>query len=263
MMVKILLLSLLLIPVQAQAQGRIIALDVKEGQSILIKHKDKGLLIDTGHAGQSISVLNKLRKYGIEKVEIIILTHLHPDHVGGYFRLTEAFPSAKIYSNCHPLPINIQPDTLRWLYESLQTNPEHHCLKAGDVLSFYDAELTTLWPHVFVNNNLNQHSLVINIAINKKNILLMGDASSKEEQALIIRKKLPTNISTLIVGHHGADDATSKEFLRTIKPETAVISVNKNNIRGYPTEATINRLKAMNIKILRTDIQGDIPVFNK
>lgn len=259
-MLKILLLLVFLIPSQLLAQVRIIALDVKEGQSILIKHNDEGLLIDTGHAGQSFNVLNKLRQYGIKTIKSIIITHLHQDHAGGYFRLKEAFPSAKIYTNCHPLS-NIQSNTTRWLYEALQADPEHHCLKASDVLSFYDAELTTLWPYKFINNSLNQHSLVISIATNKHNVLLMGDAGIKEEEALITEKILPTNISTLIVGHHGANDASSKKFLRTVKPDTAVISVNKNNIRGYPADDTINRLKAMNIRILRTDIHGDIPIL--
>jgi len=260
-MLKILLITLFLIPVQLQAKTRIIVLDVKEGQSVLIKHNNEALLIDTGHAGQSYRVLNKLGQYGIKDVKNIILTHLHPDHASGYFRLKEAFPQAKIFSNCHPLPANIQPDITRWVNEALQTDNEHRCLNAGDSLSFYDAELTILWPQKFLNNNLNQHSLVIKISVNKNNILLMGDAGIKVEQALISDKKLPTNISTLIVGHHGANDATSQKFLHTIKPNTAVISVNKNNIRGYPAKETIKRLKEMNIKIIRTDMQGDISIY--
>jgi len=259
-MLKILLLALFLIPSQLQAKTHIIVLDVKEGQSVLIKHNDEGLLIDTGHSGQSTSVLNKLHQYGIKKINSIILTHLHPDHASGYFRLKEEFPLAKVFSNCHPLPINIQPDTTRWIYEALQIKQEHHCLKAGEVLYFHDAKLTTLWPHEFINSNLNHHSLVINITIDRNNVLLMGDTGIKVEQELNSRDILPTNISTLIVGHHGANDTTSKDFLRRINPESAVISVNKNNIRGYPADDTIKRLKLMNIKIFRTDIHGDIPV---
>jgi len=259
-MLKLLLISLLFTPALLQAKTDIIVLDVNEGQSVLVKHNNEGIIIDTGHAGLSKSLLNKFRQYGINNIKSILLTHLHPDHAGGYFRLKEAFPLAKIYSNCHPLPNNIQPDTTRWINEALQTDQNHHCLKAGDSLSFHDAKLMVLWPYTFNNTNLNQHSLVINIATSKNNTLLMGDAGFKVEQKLISENTLPANISTLIVGHHGANDATSQHFLRSLKPESAVISVNKKNIRGYPSKHTINRLNDMNIRVFRTDHHGDIVI---
>lgn len=258
---KMLLISFFLVSVNLQAQTRLIVLDVKEGQSVLLKHNNEGLLVDTGHAGQSASLLKKLHQYGVEKVKSIILTHLHPDHASGYFRLKEAFPLAKIFSNCHPLPVNVQPDITRWLNEALQSDQEHRCLKAGDTHKFYNAELSVLWPYEFVNNNLNQHSLVINISIDKSNVLIMGDAGFNEEQALYDEKKLQKNITALIAGHHGANDATSMQFLRRVKPGIAVISVNKDNVRGYPSRETIKRLKELNIKIFRTDIHGDIDVY--
>lgn len=259
-MLKLLLISLFFTPTLLLAKTTVIVLDVNEGQSVLLKHKNEGIIIDTGHAGQSKALLKKFRQYGINNIKSIILTHLHPDHAGGYFRLQEAFPLATIYSNCHPLPRTIQPDTTRWINEALQTDQNHHCLKAGDSLSFYDAKLTTLWPYSFNNTNLNQHSLVINITTGKHNILLMGDAGFKAEQKLLSENLLPSNISTLIVGHHGANDATSQRFLRSLKPDTAVISVNKDNIRGYPSDNTINRLKDMKVNIFRTDLEGDIVI---
>lgn len=260
-MLRIILVSLLLMPALLHAKTSIIVLDVKEGQAVLIKHNSEGVLIDTGHMGQSTAVLNKLHQYGVKNITDIILTHLHPDHASGYFRLKEAFPSATIYSNCQPLPSNIQPDTTRWLHETLQKTRNHRCLAAGSSILFFDSRLTMLWPHKFLNNNLNQHSLVINIAVGEKNILVMGDAGIKAEQALILENALPKRISALIVGHHGANDATSYKFLRMTAPEVAVISVNKNNVRGYPADSTLKRLNDMGIKTLRTDIHGDISVY--
>lgn len=262
-MLKVLLL-LCLLPAyclaQLQAETRIIVLDVKEGQSVLIQHLKDGWLIDTGHPGQSVNLLKKLRQYGVSSIQGIILTHLHPDHASGYFRLKEAFPSAKIFSNCHPLPEDIKPDTTRWIYEALKNDQQHQCLLAGDSLDFNNARMMVLWPYEFINNNLNHHSLVINIALDNNNTLLMGDANSLVEQALISKKTLPTNISTLILGHHGANDATSSIFLKYVKPELAIISTNKDNIRGYPSRSTIERLNSQGIKVQQTATHNDISV---
>ena len=258
------LLFLFLLPAcclaQSQAQTRIFVLDVNEGQAVLIQHLNNGWLIDTGHLGQSVNILEKLRQYGVSNIQGIILTHLHPDHASGYFRLKEAFPSAKIFSNCHPLPENIKPDTSRWVYEALKKDQQHQCLIANDSLGFYDVSMMILWPYEFINNNLNHHSLVINIKIDDNNILLMGDANRQTEQSLISKKTLPTNISALIVGHHGANDATGIEFLEYVKPELAIISTNKDNIRGYPSRLTIERLNSMGIKIQQTSIDNDISI---
>lgn len=243
---------------QIHAQTRIIALDVKEGQSVLIQHFTNGWLIDTGHPGQSVNILDKLRRYGVENIEGIILTHLHPDHASGYFRLKEKFPSAKIFSNCHPLPENIQPDITRWTHEALLHDQQHQCLSANDNILFYDFRMMILWPYKFINNNLNHHSLVINIAIDDSNILVMGDADRQAEEELLSRKTLPTDISTLIVGHHGANDASSTAFLQYVKPETAIISTNKDNIRGYPSRSTIERLNQAGAIIQQTSLHGDI-----
>jgi len=256
----LLLISFFLIPIQIHAQSQIIALDVGEGQSVLIKHGNDGVLIDTGHAGQATSLLEKLNQYNIKHLKSIILTHLHPDHASAYFRLKETFPSAEIFTNCHPLPTNILPDTTRWINEALQQDKQHRCLKAGDTLTFNKIKISTLWPGKFISSDLNHHSLVLNITINGKMILLMADAGFEAEHILRKENLLPTNILTLVVGHHGANDATSKEFINHVKPEMAVISVNKNNIRGYPSQQTIDRLQSMNIKLKRTDTHGDIVI---
>jgi len=259
-----LLLFLFLFPVcclaQLEAQTRIIVLDVKEGQSVLVQHASDGWLIDAGHLGQSVNLLNKLRQYGVSNIQGIILTHLHPDHASGYFRLKEAFPSARIFSNCHPLPEDLKPDASRWVAEALKIDQQHQCLSAGEHIDFYDARMMVLWPYKFINNNLNHHSLVINIAIDNNNTLLMGDADRLAEQALLSKKTLPIKISTLIVGHHGANDATSTKFLKHVKPDLAIISINKDNIRGYPSRLTIKRLNSLGIEIQQTAIHNDIKV---
>ena len=260
---RVLFIFFVLTPFIAFGEPRVIMLDVKEGQSILLKYKNQGLLIDTGHAGESVNVLNKLKKYGIQELNAIILTHLHPDHASGYFRIKEAFPTTHVYSNCHPLPLNVTPDMTRWLYQALKKDRNHRCLKAGDSVSFNEINLNILWPHIFVNHNLNHHSLVIDLETSDTNILVMGDADSNVEAELLSTKKLKSNYDVLVAGHHGAIDATSESFLNYINPSVTAISVNKNNIRGYPADSVIKRLKSHRTIVRRTDIHHDIDLLDQ
>lgn len=260
---RALFLFVFLSPLIAFANPQLIVLDVNEGQSILLKHNTQGLLIDTGHAGESLNVLSKLKKYGVQHLSAIIFTHLHPDHASGYFRIKEAFPAATIYSNCHPLPSNITPDMTRWVYDALKKDQNHHCIKAGDKIDFNMINLNILWPNNFSNHNLNRHSLVIDLKISDKNILIMGDSDAKVEAELLLTKKLKSNYDALVAGHHGAKDATSESFIKQIKPLLTAISVNKNNIRGYPAQSVIKRLTTYRSIVRRTDVHRDIDLLEQ
>lgn len=245
-------------PLFADKQSRLIALDVKEGQAILLQHKDRGLLIDTGHAGQAENLVQKLKQYGVSELHAVVFTHLHPDHASGYFRIKEAFPLSRFYSNCQPIQVNRAPDISRWVAEDLKDNPAHQCLNAADNLSFADTELDILWPDKIKGNNLNYNSLVIHIKMNRRDFILMGDVNQEVEKQLLNTGRLPENIEALIVGHHGWRDATSEALLKQLKPSQAIISINSNNARGYPHASVLQRLQEHGASIRRTDQQGDV-----
>ena len=240
------------------AETRIRLLDVGEGQAVLLSSQGRGVLIDTGHAGQAQALLARLSAYGVRELAFVVLTHLHPDHASGLFRIREAFPEVTVLTSCHPLPANVAPDMTRWLYEYLRDDTRHNCISAGKVLQFADTRLEVLWPTGFDNNDLNAHSLVLHIKNARDNILIMGDAGVDAERQLLDNERLPQQVDVLVVGHHGAADASSEAFLRYIRPRRAVISVNADNIRGYPGKPVIERLEALGIRLQRTDQHGDI-----
>lgn len=242
----------------ANNHTRLIALDVKEGQAILLQHKNRGILIDTGHAGEALNLLKKLQQYGVSELQAVIFTHLHPDHASAYFRIKEAFPLSRFYSNCQPIQVNIAPDISRWIADDLQNNPAHQCLNADDRLSFANAELDILWPDKIEGNNLNYNSLVIHIKMNQRDFILMGDANLNVEKQLLNTGRLPENIDALVVGHHGWHDASSDALLKQLKPSQAIISINANNARGYPHKTTTQKLHKYAVSIKRTDVTGDI-----
>jgi len=241
-----------------QAQElRLIVLDVGEGQAVLLQHGKRGILIDTGHAGQAPRVLQALTENGVQPLDQLILTHLHPDHASGYFRLREAYPATPVLDAQQPLPPDVSPDMVRWVNESLSSDPLRRRLTAGDTLSWGDVRIEVLWPASFVDTNLNRHSLVLHIHHGNRSILLMGDAT-KEVEHQLLRQKRVLAADILIVGHHGAADASDTAFLAAVRPDYSVISVNHGNLRGYPDQDTLRRLTVASGRILRTDEQGDI-----
>lgn len=255
---SLLITSMPLLAGTSDNQTRLIALDVKEGQAILLQHKDRGLLIDTGHAGEALNLLRKLKHYGVTDLQAVIFSHLHPDHASGYFRIKEAFPQARFYSNCQPIQVNSAPDISRWVAEDLLKNQTHQCLSAADSLSFYDTELDILWPDKISGNNLNYNSLVIHIKMNQRNYLLMGDVNLKVERQLLNADRLPESIDALVVAHHGWHDASGEAFIKQLKPSQAVISINADNARGYPHASVVQRLQQYGVMVTRTDQDGDI-----
>jgi competence protein ComEC len=241
----------------AAEQERLVVFDAGEGQSLMLQHGQAALLIDTGHAGRAPRILARMRAHGVTQLDRLILTHLHPDHASGFFRIREAFPDTPVLYNQQPLPRDVTPDMVRWVDEALASDPRSGRLAAGDQLQWHDTVIDVLWPKTFEDDNLNRHSLVLSIRCGGTEILVMGDADTTVERELL-NQGLVHESDVLIVGHHGAADATSADFLKAVRPHLSILSVNGDNIRGYPDATVMARLQGLNTKVLRTDIDGEI-----
>lgn len=171
-------LALLLSPAQAAgtAPFRLHALDVGEGQALLVQRGSRGILVDIGHAGQATIVLDALRSLGVSRLDYLILTHLDPDHASGYFRIRGAFPEAVVLDNHRPLPITQGPDMVRWVAEALADDPRRRMFRAGEILRWQGLTLRALWPDGAPGPDRNQSSLVIEVSDDRPRALLMGDA---------------------------------------------------------------------------------------
>ena len=217
------------------------------------------VLIDTGSLFEIRKNLLKLKKNNNFIITDVILTHLHADHSSGIFEILDEFPRVNIYDNCMT-NINVDDgDLMRWTDQFLKTLPKRMCINDKTKLIFDDVLIETLWPTGnFKSKNHNHYSLVLKITTKQKSVLVMGDALASTEKWLIENKldKLK-NIDVLVVGHHGSDAASTKIFLDIVNPNMAVIPANKNNIRGYPSYKTINRIKSLGINFWITGIHGD------
>ncbi len=236
---------------------RLTVLDVGEGQAVLLQHGTSATLVDTGHAGQVKRVLQALTANGIQRLDRIILTHIHPDHASGYFRIREAYPATPVLDVQVPLSSDVSPDMVRWVNEALSADPLRRRLTAGDTFSWGDVRFNVLWPVGFTSTDLNYHSLVLHIRHGDRSALLMGDAGIKVETQLLYREE-PLDADVLVVGHHGSADSGGVAFLGAVRPAYSVISVNSGNLRGYPDNGTLARLSQVSGQVLRTDQLGDI-----
>lgn len=235
-------------------------LATKEGEAIIIQTAGTVTLVDTASILDGMRLLDYLKSHRIKSLDYLIITHPHPDHFGGVFFILPRFKIKRgIYDNGQSLEGINRQDVYRWYEKIFCSRPDYRILKSGDTITLEkDVVLKVIWPNstnTFADFNAN--SLVMMLEAKGLRILLTGDADMKAE-AEIIRKGINLKTDILKVGHHGADDATSEEFLKLLSPKTAIICPGKANPNGYPSSMILDRLKINSISVYRTDMKGDI-----
>ncbi len=247
------------------ASLRVVMLDVGMGESVLLVENNRGVLIDTGLPSYTDHVKQRMAESGVKQLDYLLLTHLHPDHAGGYPQIRETWPKTPVFDDCHISPTlhSSEEDFFVRTRQELLNDPIHSCLQAGDSLSWQGHTLTILWPERLQSTtNLNAHSLVILFTTRQGvTVLLMGDANQDVERSLVpVLSSLlkDSAVDIYMAGHHGAIDTGADEFLQTILPKTSLISVGKENAFGYPAAKTVHLLTQYSGSLLRTDQDGEI-----
>ena len=218
--------------------------DAGEGLLARINTAGSSIWIDTGSVIKIRENISKLQTNNEPSPTDLILTHLHPDHASGIFELVERYPEINVYDNCMP-GIGVEDgELIRWIDEFLSSLKARVCLTDQSSLAFNDIEVEVLWPTGnFHSKDHNYYSLVLRVSDGKTHVLMMGDANKKTEEWLLKNKlQRLKGIHVLIVGHHGSASASSNEFLAAVDPKVAVVPVNSNNARGYPSRETLERI---------------------
>lgn len=207
-------------------------INVGQGDSILIRNKNKSYLIDTGGVIYNDLAINSLipffKKEHINKIDEVILTHDDFDHTGALSSLVNNFKVDKIVTNS--------------TFEEI--NYDNFSLKNLNVYS-------DIWEED------NDTSLVLYLEFKNYHFLFMGDATKKIEEK-IMKDNKDLVVDYLKVGHHGSNTSSSEEFIKFYHPKEAIISVGKNNKYNHPSSQVIDTLKKYQIKIRRTDEEGTI-----
>lgn len=232
---------------------RLIALDVGQGDAILIQTESLNLLVDAGPPGAGLA--RDLRRRGIQRLDALFLTHNDRDHVGGLPELLARFPPARIL-HAAPLPAEVGEAPLADDGGLAGTIPSER-LGAGRRWRLGETEIEVLWPPAGVAPDPsapNSHSLVLLVERRGFKALLTGDAET--ESAVYS----PGDIDLLKVAHHGSADGGLVRFLAAARPEIALISVGSDNRYGHPAPSTLDALTEAGVEVHRTDREGDLVV---
>ncbi|PAB58225.1 ComEC/Rec2 family competence protein [Anaeromicrobium sediminis] len=233
---------------------RVHFIDVGQADSILIENNGESMLIDAGNNSDSKLLLDYLRKNNIKKLNYVVGTHPHEDHIGSLDTVINNFQIGKVL-----LPDIIHTTkTYRDVITAIKTkNIKATKPKVGDTFNIGDATCVVLAPKDKKYDNLNDYSIVIKVLFGNTSYLFTGD-SEKDSEEDLVRSRISLKSNVLKVGHHGSRSSTSEAFLGEVSPKYAVISCGRKNDYKHPHKETIERLRLRGIPVYRTDESGTI-----
>jgi competence protein ComEC len=226
-------------------------LDVGQGDAVLLQVPGGATILVDGGPGSEVTDL--LAQSGVEKLDAVILTHPHADHLAGLIPVIDKYPVDTV--------IDAAPASSSSMYRDFLKQVENRKLpyivaRRGQVLDFGELELKVLHPaDTMKADDANANSVVLLAGYRGLDILLSGDAEGDVLTTLDIPQ-----VEVFKVPHHGSRDSSMKAVLEKLKPQVAVISVGEGNSYGHPAQETLDRLRACGAKIFRTDRQGTIRI---
>jgi len=253
-------IAAIVIATRAPASPQLTVLDVGQGDSLLLRERDKIILIDGGgrledeRFGES-TLLPLLADRGVRHVDIVVLTHVHPDHCGGLPAVVSRMPVGEVWV----APRRFGGDCAERLIEacSRAVVPMRY-VRSGYARRIGGIELRALFADTaFKHAPENNASLVLQVRAGPMRLLLTGDIEREAEAELA---PLFANATVLKVPHHGSRSSTTAALLDCVRPRVALISCGRHNIFGHPHPSVVEALAARGIRTWRTDRSGTVVV---
>lgn len=232
-------------------------IDVGQADCALLVCGSEAMLIDGGNAADGMDVTRYIQTLGIDKLDLVVGTHSHEDHIGGLATVLR----------------NFDADTI-WISDFTYTNATvNHFLNAaaaqktpvtevdpGETFELGGAEITVLGPVQSGYEDVNDLSLVLMVEFGDTRFLFTGDMEQLAEGHMLDYwgEDFDWHADVLKIGHHGSYSSSGYRLLREVAPTWGIISCGYQNEYGHPHESTLSRLRDAEVTIFRTDLMGTV-----
>lgn len=245
-------------PVSTSGTMTVSFIDVGQADSIFIElPNNQTMLIDAGNNSDGEDIVRYIEKQGYDKIDYLVGTHPHEDHIGGMDTIINDLEIGSIY-----MPkISTNTQTFEDVLTAIQNKDlQVNTAKAGVmVLSTSGLSITMLAPSGKSYDDLNNYSAVVKVVYGDSSFLFEGDAEDvSESQMVSAGSNLRADV--LKIGHHGSSSSSTQSFLKAVSPVYAIISCELNNQYGHPHQETLDKLVDIKAQIFRTDLNGTIVV---
>jgi len=233
-------------------------IDVGQGDSTLIVTEEKIVLIDSGETEYDGVVKEYIKNLGITKIDIVIGTHPHSDHIGSMSKVVDGVDVSEII--LPKMTKDMIPATKCYndLLESAdKKEAKVRFVRAGERLKLSEGCIIDILAPVSDYDDLNNYSITCKLVHGENSFLFTGDIETSAEYD-IVESGADLSVDVLKVPHHGSATSSSYKFLKEVRPTYAVFHVGSPNDYGHPNENIYDRYKEFGCKRYRTDVNGNI-----
>ncbi|OHS38562.1 DNA internalization-related competence protein ComEC/Rec2 [Staphylococcus sp. HMSC62B09] len=242
--------------------------DVGQGDSLIFQtRKQETVMVDTGgkevkignidnHNIAKYHIIPTLKQKRITKIDHLIITHPHADHIGELPCIAQHIRIKKLYINLYSYS-EIELIKIKRLCKI--NNIELIDATTIQFIQLNNSKISFLHGDIPNSNDKNEHSIILLIEYQRYKMLLLGDVTKNNESKLMKIYQLP-KIDILKVAHHGSKTSSSESFINLIKPTISIISSGKNNKYHLPNRETLQTLRSINSSILNTQDVGEITI---
>lgn len=235
-------------------------IDVGQGDCIFIDTPDKDMLIDCGEKEYASRVIRYLHSFGVTKLDYVIASHPHSDHMGGMSRIMTAFDVGEFIMP--EVPADMVP-ALEFYTDAMdviadKSIPLTYSALGRSIQLCEGTRLDIIGPVGSGYSDLNSYSIVAKLVSGNRSFLFTGDMEKDAEYVLTDSWLIDLSADVIKVPHHGSSSSSSVGFVKRVSPEYAVFTVGADNTYGHPNTDVVAFYRAMGSEVLMTMHSGDI-----